>query len=575
MPRLIAPRAAARPRRLATAVLALVAGIGSAAAAIVTPVGPATGAFAGVGTSRFVPLPSPQRLVDTRAGIGSVPAGRPAGEATLIAPVANQVGVPANALAVVMNVTMAAAAGPGFITVYPSGQARPNASSVNAARTGRVVPNLVTVPLGPDGQVAIYASTATDVIADVFGYYVPASSATAGRFVSVGPVRAYDSRTGGAPPLAPDSTIHVSLQPHVPVGATAAVLNVTAAGATGPGFLTVFADGAARPNTSNLNVDTPGQTVPNQVIVPVSASGVSIYTSGGGHVIVDVAGWFTGASAPSSTDGLFVPVTPTRLLDTRVAGALNPLGSTFRPAPGTTVEVPVSGRAGVGVAAAVVMNVTVTSSHAAGFVTAYPAGQPQPNASNLNVSGPGETVANHVVSPVGARGVALFTQNGAHLVLDVTGWYTGVGEASPLPVPAVPPVLGASMPGHLEVPAAGIDETVREGVDLGTLSAGPGHYPDTGLPGPTGNTAIFGHRVSHSHPFRWLNVLNPGDDLYITADGTRFHYKVDHTDIVGANEFTILDPTPVPTVTLVACHPPGTTIYRIVVRAVLVDHVDL
>jgi LPXTG-site transpeptidase (sortase) family protein len=542
------------------------------AAPVVLAVRPAS---AGVGTSRFEPLPSPVRLVDTRSGQGTKPSGRPAGEATLVALVAGEQGVPSDALAVVMNVTMANPAGPGFITAYPSGQSRPNASNVNTARAGRFVPNLVTVPLGPDGAVAFYVSTATDVIADVFGYYVPAATASAGRLVNVGPVRAFDSRDGNAAPLGAGATVHVPLTPQVPANASAAVLNVTVSNATAPGFWTVFADGAARPGTSNLNIDTPGQTAPNQVIVPVSASGVSIYTSGGGHVIVDVAGYFTGASAPSSTDGLFVPVTPTRLLDTRATGALNPLSSSFRPAPGTTVEVGVSGKAGIGAAAAVVMNVTVTSPHAAGYVTAYPAGQPQPGSSNLNVSGPGETVANHVVSPVGARGVALYTQNGAHLVLDVTGWYTGTAELSPAPAPAVPPVLNASMPGHLEVPAAGIDQTVREGVDLGTLAAGPGHYPDTGLPGPTGNTAIFGHRVSHSHPFLTLNVLNPGDDVYITADNTRFHYKVDHTDIVGANDFAILDPTPVPTVTLVACHPPGTTIYRIVVRAVLVDHVDL
>jgi hypothetical protein len=70
------------------------------------------------------------------------------------------------------------------------------------------------------------------------------------------------------------------------------VLNVTATGNTSSGVLQAWADGTPRPSTSNLNW-APGQTIANQVVVPVSADGkVDLYVTGTTHVIADIFGYY-------------------------------------------------------------------------------------------------------------------------------------------------------------------------------------------------------------------------------------------------------------------------------------------
>jgi hypothetical protein len=193
---------------------------------------------------------------------------------------------------------------------------------------------------------------------------------------------------------------------------SAAVLSVTVTEAEGAGFVTAFPSGALRPDASNVNF-VAGQTVPNQVVVPVGVDGrVQLYALATTHLLVDVMGYFTDDSAPASTAGLFVPQTPTRQLDTRSGGAP-------RPGPGADRFVPVPAQA-----AAVVLNVTAADAAAAGFVTAWPANVPQPNTSNLNLERTGQTIAGHVAVGAATGQVRLFTQNGTHLIADLAGWYT-------------------------------------------------------------------------------------------------------------------------------------------------------
>ena len=89
------------------------------------------------------------------------------------------------------------------------------------------------------------------------------------------------------------------------------------------------------PTSSILNVDQANQTRAAAGIFPVSAAGVALYVSGGGHIVVDLFGYFTGPSAGSGTDGLFTAYDPTRLLDTRGA---SPLGSGVPLYPGGGLE---------------------------------------------------------------------------------------------------------------------------------------------------------------------------------------------------------------------------------------------
>lgn len=123
--------------------------------------------------------------------------------------------------------------------------------------------------------------------------------------------------------------------------------------------------------------------------------------------------------------------------------------------------------------------------------------------------------------------------------------------------------------GRIEIPKIGLDHKMMEGISLRNIDLGPSHWPGTPLPGEQGNTVIAGHRVTHSKPFRRINELAPGDDIFFTVNGVRSHYKVTGQEIVAPTRVDIVNPTADPIATLFACHPPGSARQRIVVRAAL------
>ena len=185
-------------------------------------------------------------------------------------------------------------------------------------------------------------------------------------------------------------------------GVSAVVLNVTATEAEAAGFVTVWPTGQERPNASNLNLERVGQTIPNLVVVPVGAGGrVSLYAQSAVHLLADVAGWFSDASAGSAVAGLFVPVAPARVLDTRdgtgtVAGALGPDAS---------VDLGLGARGGLPASgmAAVVLNITRHRGRRAGLRHRVagrrgPACRLQPEPGALRPDHPQR------VDPVGRRG---------------------------------------------------------------------------------------------------------------------------------------------------------------------------
>ncbi len=125
--------------------------------------------------------------------------------------------------------------------------------------------------------------------------------------------------------------------------------------------------------------------------------------------------------------------------------------------------------------------------------------------------------------------------------------------------------------GRVEIPTIGVDERVREGIDIGVINRGPAHWAGTAMPGQAGNMVLAGHRTTYSRPFLDLDRLQPGDDIWVTGiDGVRAQYQVDRTLIVDPAAVWIADWTREPTLTLFACHPKGSLAQRIVVRAVLV-----
>jgi len=123
--------------------------------------------------------------------------------------------------------------------------------------------------------------------------------------------------------------------------------------------------------------------------------------------------------------------------------------------------------------------------------------------------------------------------------------------------------------GAIDIPKIGLLHPVFEGVTLTVIDHGPGHWPGSALPCQAGNTVFPGHRVTHTHPFLNLDLLSPGDQIVFHMPGHDCVYKVTGTKIVTPDALYVTDPTPTPTVTLIACNPKHSAAQRIVVTGKL------
>ncbi|HYH52042.1 MAG TPA: class E sortase [Acidimicrobiia bacterium] len=149
-------------------------------------------------------------------------------------------------------------------------------------------------------------------------------------------------------------------------------------------------------------------------------------------------------------------------------------------------------------------------------------------------------------------------------------------EAAPRTLPIEPPANPrAKEPivkiGEIHIPKIGLVHPVYEGVTLTVIDHGPGHWPGSANPGQLGNSVFAGHRVTHSHPFRRIHELVPGDDIVFKMQNGTFTYKMTAQQIVGPKDVWIVNPTKDATLTLFACHPPGSARQRIVVRGTFVS----
>ncbi|HWM18801.1 MAG TPA: DUF4394 domain-containing protein [Ilumatobacteraceae bacterium] len=378
--------------------------------------------------SQYTSLATPARLVDTRLTSRVGPGG------TLVVGVAGTNDIPANATAAVLDVTVTQPDAGGFTTVFPTGNALPTTSTVNVDGPGQTRAAFATVPLGANGSVSVFSERGSQIIVDVVGFYGPAVSA-AGRLVPLAPSRILDTRNGtgvaagGAAKLSANQTVELqvtgrggvpAIDPANPTNVAAAIVNVTATQTTAPGFFTAFPGGASQPVASTLNASETDETIANLAVVRVGPTGtIQLFSETGGHLIVDVVGYVTGnPNALATPRGLFVPVTPSRLVDTRLgAGAV---------AADDSIDVQVTGAGGVpaGGVLGLAGTVTVTQSAGSGFVTAHPTGSTRPEASSVNTIRADQTIANGIVLGTGAGGrITLYTSSGAQLIADVVGFY--------------------------------------------------------------------------------------------------------------------------------------------------------
>jgi hypothetical protein len=193
-------------------------------------------------------------------------------------------------------------------------------------------------------------------------------------------------------------------------------------GTDAPGYVTAYAGDVQQPLASNLNASTAGETIANLAIVPLGAAGtVKLFTERGTELVVDVVGYL-GAGQVVSPPGLFVPLSPDRILDTRIGfGAPQGLAG-----PGWSINATVAGTGGVPATGvlAVAGTVTATESQASGYVTVYPTSDSLPTASTLNTVRSGQTVANSIILGLGTQGqLTLYSETGTHLLADVTGYF--------------------------------------------------------------------------------------------------------------------------------------------------------
>lgn len=242
---------------------------------------------------------NPQRLLDTRAlspqGEISIAKKKYGPDSELRVKVAGAAGLPGARIgSVSLNVTVTEPEDEGFITVYPCGT-RPLSSSLNFV-AGQTVSTSVTSPVSADGEVCLYSSSPTNLVADAFGWFVEGSGVT-----PVGPTRLVDSR-----PASPQGAISVTKKKYgatdelrLPLQGVAGLpdygigtvqLTVTATNPSDTGFITVYPCGTL-PLASNLNYIT-GQTIAASVTAQVSADGeVCIYSNRSTNIIVDINGW--------------------------------------------------------------------------------------------------------------------------------------------------------------------------------------------------------------------------------------------------------------------------------------------
>ncbi|MFK7919849.1 MAG: hypothetical protein AB8G14_17370 [Ilumatobacter sp.] len=398
--------------------------------------------------SAYLPI-NPVRILDTRTddGIKRVFAN----SALSIDPVgstgvAAAAGVdPDDITAVIVNTTMVNASSRGFATTWPTGSSRLTTSTNNAEFEGHTIPNLVIAPLGLDGKISVYASTNTDIILDVLGVFVASGPTAAGRFESLGPVRAFDSREEGDSPFDAGDTQTIDLrEAGVPTSATGVVLNVTAVRSTARGFFRVWAADDPEPEHSSINVLSANYNAGNQVITGVSKGRIKAFSASGGGLTIDVTGYFTGTDAEVSEAGLFVPFSPGRLLDTRrTSGDTAATGGDKLDAD-ETFALEIDGRLEVpaGDAKAVALNITAVQTDARGFVKAYP-GDIEPETSSLNYTNEGQTVPNHAITSIDASTgtVTLQPSQQTHMVVDASGYFLAEGAVAPVGSAAVGKVL--------------------------------------------------------------------------------------------------------------------------------------
>jgi hypothetical protein len=251
-----------------------------------------SGYFVPAGTSSalaFYPL-TPCRLVDTRNANG------PLGGPTLVAGSTREFplrsgscNLPSDAAAYSLNVTAVPQGSLPYLTIWPSGQSQPTASSLNAP-TGTVTANGAIVPAGSNGGVTVYVGGTSDVVIDVNGYFA-APGAGGLTLHATTPCRVLDTRNGAG---AFTGVLSVNVESSTcapPSSAQAYVVNATVVPSGMLGYLTLWPAGQTQPQVSTLNAYD-GVISSNMAIVPTLNGSINAFAANPTQLILDLFGYY-------------------------------------------------------------------------------------------------------------------------------------------------------------------------------------------------------------------------------------------------------------------------------------------
>jgi len=374
--------------------------------------------------STYVPM-APVRLLDTRTNLGL--SGQFTANTSRSVAIAGRGGIPNGAVAITANLTVVGQQQGGYLSVTPTLNNNPSTSALNFPLAD-IRANNITSPLGSGKLSIVYKAAAgkkTHVLLDVTGYFL--ENNTGATYHALTPVRLLDTRIAnglnGAFAAHTVRDFDVAGRGGVPANAKAVTGNLTVVGQTAAGYVTLGPSLADNPKTSTINFPL-GDTRANGITVRLAADGHldAIYVaplSRTAHLVFDVTGYYLQDLSGSK----FYPLTPGRVLDTRVG---NGLTGSFKTDIARALKV--EGRVGVPVAAdAVTGNLTVVGQTDNGYVSMTKALDNTPDTSALNFP-IGDVRANGVTGPLSNSGTVglVFKASGGkttNLILDITGYF--------------------------------------------------------------------------------------------------------------------------------------------------------
>ena len=400
-------------------------------------------------TGRYTTTPT-TRILDTRAATrtGLCPTATPAcvtipAAGALTVQVAGQGGVPAGVETVTLNVTAVNPAGPGKLSVYPTGATPVATAHVAYTTAGQPVANTVIAAVAANGQITIAAAqNSVDVTVDVDGWTRPATGGGGGgTYTPLTTARIVDTTNTGTQPACVGTctrmnpgtniTVQAAGQGGVPAAGVAAVaVNVTVVNPAAAGALTVWAsDNATNPPPTRTVEYAADPKLTKLVVVPVTPAGrISINNATPGaatDLYLDVVGWYSTTWQAAANS--YHPIGDISLID----ATPNPRSCTILQ-PNVELTRTVTGLPGVPTGTkAAVLNVTAVNGASADTLTVWATGTPRPAIPSMTYRAGQARTTTIIIAPVSTSGnISFYSTGNAGLAVTVVGYYTPAGTTS-------------------------------------------------------------------------------------------------------------------------------------------------